>query len=326
MVGSSQRQQIINKEFIAHKQQILEGLASNLPDRSPKGNVDTLVWPIVSSLNDMEQYVTTSSCSGRISIYSDIELESRNVSSESSGIQGQGEDGDGQDIVNEGVDKKKKKSKKKKGGQWIMVSHDRLKVNEEDANDVISKLFPGLDVIEEDGNVDVASTADFNSLIYFKFEPFILHVSCSDADTAKQFLLLALECGYRNSGIVESANRHMVAVRSTLKMDAPIATVTKDGVAKLLVSKSYLAMLVRMANSKFGDNEARMELFHSRIRSTFYNEGNGVGDGKVEETKEERRERKRREGLLKQEMKRQQMGNKGVVVEAPLMNEDVPLA
>ena len=45
-------------------------------DKSPKGSVDTLALPIIDPINNHPDYYTTSSCSGRIVLFSDTFLYS----------------------------------------------------------------------------------------------------------------------------------------------------------------------------------------------------------------------------------------------------------
>ena len=55
-------------EFVASKRQLLEDIEKGV-DNSPKGSLDMPIRPLVSLINDIEGLVTTSSCSGRISIF-----------------------------------------------------------------------------------------------------------------------------------------------------------------------------------------------------------------------------------------------------------------
>jgi len=57
--------------FDASKRTMLEKLYK--PDRSFKGNVDEEAIPIIEALNAKENYYTTSSCSGRISLFYEAE-------------------------------------------------------------------------------------------------------------------------------------------------------------------------------------------------------------------------------------------------------------
>lgn len=54
----------VNPLFAAHKERILERTLRN--DKSPKGSVDERVVPIIKFLNNHPEYVSTSSCSGRV--------------------------------------------------------------------------------------------------------------------------------------------------------------------------------------------------------------------------------------------------------------------
>eukprot|EP00041_Stephanoeca_diplocostata_P003494 m.35054 g.35054 ORF g.35054 m.35054 type:complete len:85 (+) comp14372_c0_seq7:907-1161(+) len=67
-------------------------------------------------------------------------------------------------------------------------------------------------------------------MMHFKFEPLVLHISCADLTTAQRLMKVVLGCGYKNSGMLVG-KRIMVGIRSTLKVDVPIAA---DG--ELLVS------------------------------------------------------------------------------------------
>ncbi len=56
-------------DFEMHKKQTLDKLY--LPDRSKKGNVDMKLEKLINLVNENEDYYTTSSCSGRISLFTD---------------------------------------------------------------------------------------------------------------------------------------------------------------------------------------------------------------------------------------------------------------
>ncbi len=59
------------------------------PDKSRKGEIDEKIKPLIDTINDIDYYYTTSSCSGRIMIY--------------------------------------KPGKRKQETEWIMVSHEEIK-------------------------------------------------------------------------------------------------------------------------------------------------------------------------------------------------------
>jgi tRNA wybutosine-synthesizing protein 3 len=121
-----------------------------------------------------------------------------------------------------------------------------------------------------------------------------LHVEADSEEAAHELLGLANVIGYQNSGITPSKTRHMLAIRSTHKLDVPIAAVdpTTQRI-HLLVDTTYLYVLLRLSNQKFTQNIDRMKKFEQAVETQLL-----VKDQM--ETKEQRRERKRREGLERQ--------------------------
>ena len=56
--------------FTQRKRQIVSDLAAvSVPDKSPKGGLDAPIVPLVYAINAHVDYVTTSSCSGRIVLF-----------------------------------------------------------------------------------------------------------------------------------------------------------------------------------------------------------------------------------------------------------------
>ncbi|KAG1438345.1 hypothetical protein G6F56_012680 [Rhizopus delemar] len=109
-------------------------------------------------------------------------------------------------------------------------------------------------------------------------------------------LNVANQVGYQNSGITPS-RRHMLAIRSTLKIDTPVAYVENDTV-HCMVDPSYLLLLLHMSNEKFQHNIERMKVFEDKMKLELETSQSKP----IWETKEERSERKRREGLAKKSM------------------------
>ena len=54
--------------FQSTKRKMLDDLAQGI-DYSPKGSIDVVIRPVVAFINNLDCYVTTSSCSGRISAF-----------------------------------------------------------------------------------------------------------------------------------------------------------------------------------------------------------------------------------------------------------------
>jgi tRNA(Phe) wybutosine-synthesizing methylase Tyw3 len=113
---------------------------------------------------------------------------------------------------------------------------------------------PDQKAINETNNMSNVSLSTANPqgpaqpLIYFKFEPFILHVEARTYSHARDLLSVALGCGFKHSGVVTTESRHIVHIRGNLRIDAPVAAVNGG----LLVPHGYLRMCVRAANAKLG--------------------------------------------------------------------------
>ncbi|XP_046400307.1 tRNA wybutosine-synthesizing protein 3 homolog [Ischnura elegans] len=178
----------VPSDFSDQKKRILCGL-----DNSRKGSIDSRIESLVCFINDLPDYVTTSSCSGRIIMF----------------------------CLDEG------QGSKKKGCKWLYTSHDLV-----DEASLISHLNP------EEGN------------LVLKFEPLILHVRCSNMESAKALLTCSLTAGFKNSGFVVGKQGSLVlAVRSCLGLEVPLS---KDGIQ--LVSNEYIKFLAEVANEKMTEN------------------------------------------------------------------------
>ncbi|KAL8461431.1 hypothetical protein ACS0TY_032776 [Phlomoides rotata] len=81
-------------DFQKRKTAALAAMNSEAPDKSPKGNIDAPIVPLLAAINSHPSYFTTSSCSGRISILSQPPASPSAV------------------------------KKKARGGSWLFVSHE----------------------------------------------------------------------------------------------------------------------------------------------------------------------------------------------------------
>lgn len=125
----------------------------------------------------------------------------------------------------------------------------------------------------------------------------------------------AYQVGYQNSGITPS-RRHMLAIRSTHKIDTPVAYVENDQIHSL-VDPAYLYLLLTMSNGKFKQNMDRLKVFEDTMRQELHK----VKEQENWESKEARRERKRMEGLkLKEETTKKAQQDTTVELEDLLEN------
>lgn len=141
--------------FVARKQKILEQLDTpdtEYHDLSPKGSVDEPIRALIGEINALDGLVTTSSCSGRISVF----LEGRKT-----GLNDVTEE--------EGEESRAGPGGKGGGGAWLFISHtpiERLQ-NESTATFAAQFGLTGLDIGDE-------SPISVNSrYIHLKFEPMV---------------------------------------------------------------------------------------------------------------------------------------------------------
>ncbi|GJR14349.1 tRNA wybutosine-synthesizing protein 2/3/4 isoform X1 [Tanacetum coccineum] len=246
-------------DFSTRKKQTLETISSPLPDKSPKGNVDEPLIPLLNTINSHPSFFTTSSCSGRISILS----------------------------TPVGSTKVKKKAK---GGTWVFISHDFADVGT--VQDLIfptestrsgKPMFSNELTRSENGGKAILPTESTRSEdhdnvvvsnLVFRFEPLIIAVECKDVVSAVKLVALAVSCGFRESGVTNvSSKRVIVAIRCSIRLEVPLGSSDK-----VMVSKEYLGYLVEIANEKMEANRKRSDSFHDALLKSEFFRVADIGD------------------------------------------------
>ncbi|XP_040912118.1 tRNA wybutosine-synthesizing protein 3 homolog isoform X3 [Toxotes jaculatrix] len=114
---------------------------------------------------------------------------------------------------------------------WLFVSHQKCT-----SDDLVSAL--------------AKSSRD----AVLKFEPFVLHVQCRRLEDAQLMHSVAINSGFRNSGLtVSKTGKIITAVRSTHGLEVPLS---HEG--KLLVEHEYIHFLTHIANQKMEENLRRI--------------------------------------------------------------------
>lgn len=156
-------------DFDARKRHILSTITPDAgPDRSPKGYVDAPLLPLLELINAQADYISTSSCSGRVVVYADpvpwswepspfptSKEPKRSTEEERLG---------------------ELEAQPEKGGRWLLVSHDPLEGMEEEEGDeaLLSRLFGGQCILDPSTNTGSFEPVSSESpLVYFKFEPMV---------------------------------------------------------------------------------------------------------------------------------------------------------
>ncbi|MBN1544309.1 hypothetical protein JW898_02490 [Candidatus Woesearchaeota archaeon] len=96
--------------------------------------------------------------------------------------------------------------------------------------------------------------------VWFRFEPFILHVACRTVDDACRLLRLAQDLGIKRSGIISLGSRKVVEIIGTEHIDTIIS---REG--RLLVDDDYLRLLIQRSNVKMKRNWDRIEKMNEEI-------------------------------------------------------------
>ncbi|KAG0426403.1 hypothetical protein HPB47_026470 [Ixodes persulcatus] len=186
-------------KFAKEKREILQAA-----DLSRKGAIDARIEHVVEHLNVQPQYYTTSSCSGRTVLLSEVREASFSPGSAIADNVGRLllskpnlQDGSGDTV-------------RKKGCVWLNVSHELLGQGE-------------LLLLKKVGRGSCLLSSHAGSAV-LKFEPFILHVRCHTLEDARKLLATSIGAGCRNSGIMISKTGSVhVAVRTTLSMEVPLS-------------------------------------------------------------------------------------------------------
>jgi tRNA wybutosine-synthesizing protein 3 len=144
-----------NSRFDVKKRGILAQLGvpeDEYHDLSPKGSVDEPIRSLIGDINRLDGLVTTSSCSGRLSVF----LEGRKKYIDASGLDQEG----AASRAGPGG---------KGGGAWLYISHAPVEISLEEPNTKCMSLF-GLQRVKGGDN-----TVSFvkRSHIHLKFEPMV---------------------------------------------------------------------------------------------------------------------------------------------------------
>ncbi|KAI8934880.1 hypothetical protein NX059_008554 [Plenodomus lindquistii] len=293
----------MTSRFATRKQAILQQLDapdSQYHDLSPKGSIDAPIRTLIDEINGLAGLVTTSSCSGRISVF----CEGRKAVSKGSdtAAEAQLDTSPALDIG----DSPAGPGGKGGGGAWLFISHSTIPQAESTSLDYMAKFGLQSSTPQKLTIADVAA----RRYIHLKFEPMILHILTASLQDAQSVLTAALSAGFRESGAVSLSSTKagesnpMVAVRSTgYSFDSIIGYQDAEGCNVAMVDESYLETLVAIANERFNINEERIARFRKALLATLQPPTfEASGSSKAEwEDAHERKRRKREEGLARQQ-------------------------
>ena len=202
--------------FKRRKKDILSKL-----DKSSKKSWDEKIVSLCKKINSLENFYTTSSCSGRIVLLVD--------------------------------------NAKKTSGLFIKVWHEMISFEELKkelekivlVNSRIDDFAPDIrqgasqkkintkKILKE---IDMRKQRIIQRVV-FKQEPIILHVACESLAETLDFLKKARNVGFKRGGIISGGRRFVLELIGTEKLEFPIIS---EG--KLLVDDKFLKIIVKKAN------------------------------------------------------------------------------
>lgn len=251
-------QKRLDKTFAEDKQRILTTLdQSNGCDKSPKGFVDQKCIPLMNLLNSHPDYVTTSSCSGRISFFHTMGA-----------------------LSNQSHDKVKRGDELARG--WVYVTHDKL--SDSEMSLCVESLASDINDSGVEERIEGATQAHVGlspsfqppacGVLSLKCEPFVMHVQCRTMESAKSLLTAAAsDSGFRNSGVTPPGARIMVAIRHAgLSLDVPITIGSTNVVRSSPEGRQYLLELLSICNEKLDENDRRLALLLSNVKRRIFPE------------------------------------------------------
>lgn len=98
--------------------------------------------------------------------------------------------------------------------------------------------------------------------LWFKLDPFILHIGTNNIENARTILKCMRLAGIKRGGIMlAKKEKFLVELQGTHTMAIPIKS---EG--KALVEKEYLSFIVKQANEKIVENYERLKLFEKVCR------------------------------------------------------------
>lgn len=98
-------------------------------------------------------------------------------------------------------------------------------------------------------------------IVYFQFDPFILHIICFDFDLASKIVSIARNIGFKRSGFYYGKRKlAIIEIRGNDILSFPIYK------NKILLNKKYINLLVKEANEKMERNFKKIKKFHEEMK------------------------------------------------------------
>ncbi|MCX6749866.1 MAG: tRNA wybutosine-synthesizing 3 family protein [Candidatus Pacearchaeota archaeon] len=192
--------------FLQRKTAVLSKL-----DKSSIGEWDKKMKKLCEKINSLEDFYTTSSCSGRVILM--VQQEKK-----------------GKDL-------------------FLKIWHEKISFNElkRELNNLIDKkivlskkISLGLSVKSRVDRLTISG-----KIIKFKLEPPIIHIACRELKNATEMLEKAKYVGFKRSSILTFDRNIVLELNTSERLEFPII---KD--SKILVDDKFLKLIVEMSHQK----------------------------------------------------------------------------
>lgn len=185
--------QVSDRFFDAQRQETLQNLNENKNDKSLAGKVDPRILDVVNLINSKHDYFTTSSCSGRISLFH-RESPGFNCAEQQQQQQTQGSSSSSSSAME--INKKRGS-----GLGTLYQTHDPLPL---DCDEALEQCWNAFQLGD---NHRTSSVSCPRGTVELKFEPLILHVRCRDLQSSQKLLDAAAASGLRKTGLIAPSVR-----------------------------------------------------------------------------------------------------------------------
>ena len=220
-------------------------------DKSPKGSIDTKIAHLCHLINRHDEYVTTSSCSGRVALFDP------------------GVDDCHDGTAENGIKIKSTKLSGKGRGQWRFVTHDIL-------HDLGTQL---VDVVEETRHERLQLDSTGSTILTLKYEPPLLHIAAASLSAGTKMLRL-FKSVCRESGLVVTDERVTVEVRTTgtaicvpvflTSCNATNGNINDQKLLQLSPSTDYLMDLAKIMNERMVQNEVLLKRLYNTVKEELF--------------------------------------------------------
>ena len=230
----------LDNQFESRKLKVLSALQldpnTDNPDKSPKGFIDEPIIELISCINGTDKYYTTSSCSGRISLF----LQENKI--------------------------------KQKGGEWLMISHNYI--NHHSIENAINSYKNKILQQNNTPNVSISNFMEISLkfepfILHIECKDIdsakqLLTVSRQTGLRESGINAISNRIMLRITFNLKLEVPLFYGDKKQIKCDENEEFILPN------IHKKYVEMLTNIANNKMKHNLSKIKLFYQQFKSRFY--------------------------------------------------------